>query len=335
MPKKIFLNIFFLLPDFLFRLIGQFSKIVIRGHALDDQTNIFLKFIPIKTLKDSNEESIKSIRKSFEKSSGLINIAAKPTSKVSFKDIDIGNGLIIRKYSPSILKSTKSILYFHGGGYIFGSINTHHNIVMYYASFLGVEIYSLNYSLSPENKFPIALDDACKAYNWMLDKNINSNEISLCGDSAGAHLAASLTNKLLKDSKDLPGSQLLIYPMVSPSCDFKSFDDFGNGFYLTASNMKWMWKKFKNKNDDFENPCFDLLKTDINSNNFPKTLIVTAGFDVLCDEAEKYAYLLHQKSINIRQLHYPSLIHGFASMSRLRKAKLAVDHFLDEYEKIL
>ena len=68
---------------------------------------------------------------------------------------------------------------------------------------------------------------------------------------------------------------------------------------------------------------------------FPKSIIVTAGFDPLCDEAEKYAYLLHQKHINIHQLHYPSLIHGFASMSKLKKAKLAVDNFLDEYKKIL
>ena len=99
--------------------------------------------------------------------------------------------------------------------------------------------------------------------------------------------------------------------------------------------MRWIWKKFVDNKISFEDPSCDLLKTNSISTEFPETLIITAGFDVLFDEAEKYAYLLHEKSINIRQLHYPSLIHGFASMSRLHKAKLAVDNFLDDYKKIL
>jgi acetyl esterase len=123
--------------------------------------------------------------------------------------------------------------------------------------------------------------------------------------------------------------------MISPKCNFNSYEDLSSGFFLTASNMRWIWKKFVDNNISFEDPSCDLLKTNSISTEFPETLIITAGFDVLCDEAEKYAYLLHEKSINIRQLHYPSLIHGFASMSRLRKAKLAVDNFLDDYKKIL
>jgi acetyl esterase len=162
-----------------------------------------------------------------------------------------------------------------------------------------------------------------------------SNEISVCGDSAGGHLAASLTNKLTKESLTLPCSQLLIYPMISPKCNFNSYEDLSSGYFLTASNMRWIWKKFVDNKISYEDPSCDLLKTNSISTEFPETLIITAGFDVLCDEAEKYAYLLHEKSINIRQLHYPSLIHGFASMSRLRKAKLAVDNFLDDYKKIL
>ena len=305
----------------------MFNSIVYRGHALDDQTKFFLKLIPIKNLKDEDESKIKSIRQAYENRSSFINTAANPIQDVSYSDIELMDELILRKYSPRKKHTKKSILYFHGGGYAFGSINTHHNIVQYYSSYLGADIYSLNYSLSPENKYPKALNEAVTAYSWMLD--------NVCGDSAGGHLAASLTNKLTKESLTLPCSQLLIYPMISPKCNFNSYEDLSSGFFLTASNMRWIWKKFVDNKISFEDPSCDLLKTNSISTEFPETLIITAGFDVLCDEAEKYAYLLHEKSINIRQLHYPSLIHGFASMSRLRKAKLAVDNFLDDYKKIL
>ena len=333
MFKKFLLNIFFNIPDFIFKFFGMFNSIVYRGHALDDQTKFFLKLIPIKNLKDEDESKIKSIRQAYENRSSFINTAANPIQDVSYSDIELMDELILRKYSPRKKHTKKSILYFHGGGYAFGSINTHHNIVQYYSSYLGADIYSLNYSLSPENKYPKALNEAVTAYSWMLD-NV-SNEISVCGDSAGGHLAASLTNKLIKESLILPCSQLLIYPMISPKCNFNSYEDLSSGFFLTASNMRWIWKKFVDNNISFEDPSCDLLKANSISTEFPETLIITAGFDVLCDEAEKYAYLLHEKSINIRQLHYPSLIHGFASMSRLRKAKLAVDNFLDDYKKIL
>ena len=333
MFKKFLLNIFFNIPDFIFKFFGMFNSIVYRGHALDDQTKFFLKLIPIKNLKDEDESKIKSIRQAYENRSSFINTAANPIQDVSYSDIELMDELILRKYSPRKKHTKKSIHYFHGGGYAFGSINTHHNIVQYYSSYLGADIYSLNYSLSPENKYPKALNEAVTAYAWMLD-NV-SNEISLCGDSAGGHLAASLTNKLTKESLTLPCSQLLIYPMISPKCNFNSYEDLSSGYFLTASNMRWIWKKFVDNKISFEDPSCDLLKTNSISTEFPETLIITAGFDVLCDEAEKYAYLLHEKSINIRQLHYPSLIHGFASMSRLRKAKLAVDNFLDDYKKIL
>jgi acetyl esterase len=333
MFKKFLLNIFFNIPDFIFKFFGMFNSIVYRGHALDDQTKFFLKLIPIKNLKDEDESKIKSIRQAYENRSSFINTAANPIQDVSYSDIELMDELILRKYSPRKKHTKKSILYFHGGGYAFGSINTHHNIVQYYSSYLGADIYSLNYSLSPENKYPKALNEAVTAYSWMLD-NV-SNEISVCGDSAGGHLAASLTNKLTKESLTLPCSQLLIYPMISPKCNFNSYKDLSSGFFLTASNMRWIWKKFVDNKISYEDSSCDLLKINSISTEFPETLIITAGFDVLCDEAEKYAYLLQEKSINIRQLHYPSLIHGFASMSRLRKAKLAVDNFLDDYKKIL
>ena len=98
--------------------------------------------------------------------------------------------------------------------------------------------------------------------------------------------------------------------------------------------MIWFWDKLINSEDNIDDEYLNLMKVNL-ENKLPKTIIVTAGFDPLSDEAEKYAYLLHEKGNNVKQLHYPSMFHGFASMTRLNSAKIAVVDFLTEYKKIL
>ena len=98
--------------------------------------------------------------------------------------------------------------------------------------------------------------------------------------------------------------------------------------------MVWFWDKFGNDESKIDDPTFNLLKFD-SKKRVPITIIVTAGFDPLCDEAEEYAFLLHQNDNNVKQLHYPSMFHGFASMTRLKAARLATEDFLREYKKIL
>jgi acetyl esterase len=98
--------------------------------------------------------------------------------------------------------------------------------------------------------------------------------------------------------------------------------------------MEWFWDKFRANMQDNENSSFNLLLLNPEC-KIPKTIIVTAGFDPLSDEAEKYAFLLHQNNNYVKQLHYPSLFHGFASMKRLKAALKAVNDFLSEYKEIL
>ena len=98
--------------------------------------------------------------------------------------------------------------------------------------------------------------------------------------------------------------------------------------------MEWFWDKFKNSDNDKNLDTFNLMLLDSNK-KLPKTLIVTAGFDPLSDEGEKYAFLLHQNGTFVKQLHYPSLFHGFANMTRLKSARKAVNDFLTAYKEIL
>jgi acetyl esterase len=264
------------------------------------------------------------------------NLSSSPKNFVNKVDHFLGKDkTLCREYIPSKTSSNKAILFFHGGGYVLNSVETHDGFVSYMTDTLQAKIYSLEYKLAPEHEYPIALNDAIEAYYWLIKKGYKPENISVCGDSAGAHLAASLTHRLIEvDNEHIPHSQFLIYPMCDPDCNSESYDFLSEGYLLTKKTMVWFWEKLGNNLNNKNDPAFNLLKLEPGI-KLPNTIIITAGFDPLCDDGEKYAYLLHKRGDNVKQLHYPNMFHGFVSATRLNAAKIAVDDFLGEYKKII
>ncbi len=336
MFRTLLLNLFFYIPVWFLRLVYLKKRTPIRGHMIDLQSSVILDIMPKKDLTEVPDNSIKDTRDLIDKKRSQYRLSLKPTSKISKVDHDIcsQNSLALREYIPSELRSSKAILYFHGGGYVISSIETHDMMVSFMSDKIKTKFFSLEYRLSPENKYPDALDDALKAYNWLISRGYSPKNISFCGDSAGAHLASSLVHYLATNDIEMPHSQFLIYPMCDPSCSSESYDLMSEGYLLTKKNMIWFWEKFGNDQLEYADPSFNLLKIDVKK-ELPLTIIVTAGFDPLLDEAEEYAYLLHKKGDNVKQLHYPKMFHGFASMTRIKSAKLATNDFLREYKEIL
>jgi acetyl esterase len=222
-------------------------------------------------------------------------------------------------YEPDNIKTDKTLLFFHGGGYVLGSVETHHNFVASMSMYLGMKIYSLEYSLSPENKFPIALSDAKKAYLRIMQEHANK-KILLCGDSAGAHLVAALSYDLCKLNKPSPLAQILIYPMICPSLNYESMELYKENFLLTKSSMQWFWEQLRLSEADDNDPRFNLLKQDKVNELQTKTLIVTAGFDPLHDEGIAYADLLEKNGNEVERLNFEGLIHGFVNLTNIREA---------------
>ena len=169
----------------------------------------------------------------------------------------------------------------------------------------------------------------------MRSHGYNKEQIIICGDSAGGHLAASLLHDRSSKGKELPFLQVLIYPMVSPSLDFPSLERLGENFLLTKEQMKWFWHYFRAEEANNLDPRFDLLKIDNNNKFNTKTVIITAGFDPLCDEAEAYAAKLNDMGKNVKQIHYPSLFHSFINITRLKTAKLATMDIFREIKRNL
>ncbi len=330
------LNIFFSTPIWLLKLIYLKRRTPIRGRLVDFQSSVILDLMPKAELHKVSDSSIQGVRDLMAKQRTRYRLSLKPKNKVVKKDhfIDDRKTLLLREYIPQNVKKDKVVLFFHGGGYVLSSVKTHDEMVSFISDNLGAKFFSLDYSLAPENKYPSALNEALSAYEWLISNGYGSEQISLCGDSAGAHLAASLTHYLIANNHPKPHSQLLIYPMCDPSCSSESYTLFEENYLLTKKAMIWFWDKLINSKNNIDDECLNLMKVNLEK-ELPKTIIVTAGFDPLSDEAEKYAYLLHEKGNNVKQLHYPSMFHGFASMTRLNSAKIAVVDFLTEYKKIL
>ena len=342
MAIKLFLKIFFSLPVWLLRCLTFQKSTIINNQILDFQTQVFLWLQSSQANPFDDLDSLdpaKDLRNKIEGSrEGLYQLLnSKPQEAIKVRDhlfpSDFGK-LKLREYCPDKVLISSPILYFHGGGYVLGSINTHDAWLKFFSAYMGVKIFSLEYRLAPENKFPSSLVDSNIALEWLSDKlNLRIRDISICGDSAGAHLAASLSTYRAINNLELPLSQCLIYPMTDPLCNSKSHGDFADGFMLSQKAMIWFWEQLMSSRDNLNDPVFNLT---INPNKtLPKTLIITAGFDPLSDEGEAYARLLDNAENEVQQIHYPHLIHGFVNMTALKASKDATQDLLKTYKNFL
>ena len=330
------LKFFFLIPSWFFNIIIK-KRPPYRGHIFDKQSQALISLQPSIDYSTIPDNKISDIRKLITENRIKNKLSLGTKNPVMKLDHFVGNdkNILLREYNPDSINTDKVVLFFHGGGYVLNSVETHDDTVSYMAEKLQARFFSLEYRLSPENKYPDSLDDALLAYEWLEKNGYTSDNISVCGDSAGAHLAASLVHKLIADNSNrLPDSQLLIYPMCDPGCKSESYDDLAEGYLLTKKTMIWFWEKFGKSEENIKDQVFNLLKLDTDL-AMPNTIIITAGFDPLCDDGEKYAYLLHEKGDKVKQLHYPNMFHGFASATRIKAAQIAVDDFLREYKEIL
>ena len=338
--KYFFINLaltfFFLLPNWFLKIFSRKKTSLIRNNYLDHQTEIFLSLIDVfgYKLDTKNFNNIERIRSNNARMS--LNINKKPNKKFSTKDIYLNDDktIFMRRYEPDKIRTDKTLLFFHGGGYVLGSVETHHNFVASMSIYLGIKIHSLEYSLSPENKFPIALGDAKKAYRRIMQEYDNK-EILLCGDSAGAHLVAGLSYDLCESNIPSPFAQILIYPMVCPSLNYESMELCKENFLLTKSSMQWFWEQLRFSKGDDNNPRFNLLKLEETKKLQIKTLVVTAGFDPLHDEGVAYADLLENNGNKVKRLHFEELIHGFVNLTNIRKAEASTIKIFETMQEYL
>lgn len=228
-----------------------------------------------------------------------------------------GVHLLLREYSTVAREAfSPCILFFHGGGFVIGSVAEYDTICSQLACQSRARVFSLEYRLAPEVKYPTPHHDAYAAYSWLLNNRnaLHLNQIAVCGDSAGGNLAASLCLYARDHSIELPALQMLWYPMTHGDKEFPSRSEFGFDYYITRDDMRWfsvqLFSGAKQDRDVYFAPG---LAEDLSG--LPPALVLTAGYDVLRDEGQEYARLLAEAGVPVEHYCYSDMFHGFISFA--------------------
>lgn len=236
----------------------------------------------------------------------------------SVKDHTTDGGVPVRVYRPVPETPLPAIVYFHGGGWIVGDLETHDALCRNLADQARTVVVAVDYRLSPEARFPGPLEDCYSALKWVADQaqtlGIDKSRIAVSGDSAGGNLAAGVC--LLARDRYEPSIrfQLLFYPVMWPNFETASYQLFADGYGLTRQDMRWFWSQYLGDAPGPLSPYAAPLAAE-DLAGLPPALVVTAEYDVLRDEGELFARRLTESGVPSQWRRYDGVIHGFVQLA--------------------
>lgn len=312
----------------------------VRKMGLHPQVQGLLELMASQNLPPIEEiEDLESGRQAFNTSSKHM-CTREDVFSVEDRVIEGAEGPItLRIYHPNDQKNLPGFVFFHGGGWVIGNIDSHDGLCRTFANAAGCVVISVDYSLAPEAKFPIPVEDCYLATKWVgahtEELGIDPNAIGVGGDSAGGNLAAVVSHLSAKRGGPSIHSQYLFYPSTGfePT---ESYERFGEGYFLTKPTMTWFTEQYLNDLSDALNPlAAPLLIPDEEVSVLPPAYIVTAEFDPLRDGGEQYSQKLKNAGVETTYICYDGMIHGFMSMTAIledgdRAVKEAAHYFKEQ-----
>lgn len=243
-----------------------------------------------------------------------------PMHEVRELGIPGGDGQVmkLRLYRPSTAQSAPVMVYFHGGGWCIGTLDTHDNLCRHLARITGMNVVSVDYRLAPEHVFPAALDDAYAATRWVADHgaelNCDDSQLMVAGDSAGGNLAIATCLRAKEDGWKGITQQLLFYPVCDSRMDAPSHALYAQMPILTREAMAAMWRHYHPSAP--AHPLASIMQyPDVAG--LPPAVLVTAELDILRDEGEDFAKRLKQVGVPVSTMRAEGMLHGFANFSTL------------------
>ncbi len=228
--------------------------------------------------------------------------------------------LAIRIYTPREIRTTEKLpvlMWFHGGGFVIGSIDTHDSVCRMLANQADCIVVSVDYRLAPESKFPAAVEDCEAALKWVALHAVEFGGDPACiavgGDSAGANLATVIAILARDAAHPKLVFQLLIYPCTAPEPETASHHKFRDGYVLTRNTITWFYQQYLKSDKDEKDFRFAPLILD-DLSGLPEAFILVAGYDPLRDEGVDYARRLIEAGNRVRLSNYDGMIHGFYLM---------------------
>jgi acetyl esterase len=246
--------------------------------------------------------------------------------------------IALRLYDSQAERNTETsvIIFYHGGGFVIGDLESHHSFCTYIAREMDIPVIAVDYRLAPEAPFPAAPEDSLAATRWVAD---NQAQLKLqisgmipCGDSAGGNLALVVAQVLATEPASVPiVAQFPIYPATRMDAEGGSMDEFAEGFLLTKESMEYFDQQYAPKDDDIHvSPYLGDLAAS------PPTVLVTAGLDPLRDQGRDYAADLIRHGVNTHFIEMPGNVHGFINIRKaVPSAQQDVDKMIAAWKTLL
>ena len=228
-----------------------------------------------------------------------------------------------RVYRPEADGPVPTIVFFHGGGFVIGDIETHDNQCRMVCRDVGAVVLSVAYRLAPEAPFPAAVEDCLAATRWAAEHvgelGGDSDRLAVAGDSAGGNLAAVVAQTARDEGGPQLAAQLLVYPSTDFAGEYASRTENAEGYFLTASDIEWFGGHYAGTYEDPTDPRLSPLRAQ-DLSGLPPAVVVTAEFDPLRDEGEAYARALEAAGVPVVLRRYDGMIHGFFDLGALSPA---------------
>ena len=286
--------------------------------SLHPQIREVLRVMAAAKLRPIEEMTPTEAREQMEATARARRADPLPVARVQERTIPGAAGEIrLRLYWPQAAVPVPAIGYYHGGGHVIGSLDTHDFVARNLCAGTGALVASVDYRMGPEHRFPAAVDDSVAALQWLHENaqtlGADPGRFGVHGDSAGANLAAVVA-LLARDTGPQLRLQSLVYPITDYGMVGESYDTYATGYgILTKGAMLWFRNHYLRSPDDANDWRASPIKAASLAGVAP-AIIVTAECDVLHDDGERYARALHRSGVPVEYKEFPGMIHAFFGM---------------------
>jgi len=226
-----------------------------------------------------------------------------------------------RAYVPHSGGQGGVIVYYHGGGWVTGDLESHDGMCRRLARLTDCEIVNVNYRHAPEHRYPAAADDAFAAAAWAYDEACAGRPLVVAGDSAGGNLAAATALRARDLGRPVVALQVLLYPVLNHDFDTYSYANYGEGLLLQRADMKWFWDQYApheaQRNEPYASPLLALSLVGV-----APAIVVLPEFDPLHSEGLAYVRRLRASNVPVESMSWPGMLHGFMSFPAVFDAAL-------------
>jgi acetyl esterase len=248
-----------------------------------------------------------------------------------------GGEITVRAFTPRATAPLPALVYFHGGGWVTGDIESHEGICRTLANAARCVVASVDYRCAPEFAYPAAAEDSYAATRWVVEHasalGVDGRRIATCGDSAGGNLAAAVPLMARDRGGPVLALQVLVYPVTDFDFGTASYVENAEGYLLTRQAMRWYWDQYVPDPADRSQPYAAPLRAR-DLAGLPPALVITAEYDPLRDEGEAYARRLAEAGVPVTLTRYPGMIHAFFRYTNmLDAARAAVAEVVSALDK--